>query len=128
MVYILENIPSNPEAHIKQSKIGFLENINPPEMDDGGRKILYLDSYKSELIFSSPNNFRMFFVGVEFSCKDEEVVAKAIHVGDDVFIYFCSFFNEGEDASFGTSAHRAADVAEGCGTASTGENETLEWR
>ena len=56
MIYILENIPSNPEAHIKQSKIGLLENINPPEMDDGGRKILYLDSYKSELIFSSPNN------------------------------------------------------------------------
>ena len=56
MIYILENIPSNPEVHIKQSKIGFLENINPPEMDDGGRKILYLDSNKSELIFSSPNN------------------------------------------------------------------------
>lgn len=70
----------------------------------------------------------MFFVGVEFSCQDEEVVAEAVHVSDNLCFDFCSFFLEGEDAAFGTAAYGSTHVAYCGGSASARQDEVAKWR
>ena len=69
----------------------------------------------------------MFFIDVEFSCQDEEVVAEAVNVCDSLFIDDGSFFDEPQDGAFGSSADGAAYVCYGCGTASSRQYETAEW-
>ena len=86
----------------------------------------FLSVQKYNLFCSLPNNFLMFFIGVEFSCQNEEVVTEAIDVGDDLGIDFCPFFAEGEDAAFGPSAHGSAYVAYSGGSASAGQDEAAE--
>lgn len=68
----------------------------------------------------------MFLVGIQFPCQDEEVVAEAVDIGNDVCIDFCAFFGKGKDASFCSSADGAADVCDGCGSASSWQDEAAE--
>ena len=68
----------------------------------------------------------MILVGIQFSCQDEEVVAEAVDIGNDVCIDFCAFFGKGKDASFCSSADGAADVCDGCGSASSWQDEAAE--
>ena len=70
----------------------------------------------------------MLLVGVELACKDEEVVAESVDIGNDVRIHLCPFLHKSQDAAFGTSADGAADVGDGSGTASTWQNEATERR
>lgn len=68
----------------------------------------------------------MLLVSVELACKDEEVVAESVDIGNDVRIHLCPFLHKCQDAAFGTSADGAADVGDGGGTASPRQDEASE--
>lgn len=68
----------------------------------------------------------MLLVSVEFACKDEEVVAESVDIGNDVCIHLCPFLHKCQDAAFCASADSAADMGHGGGAASPWQNEAAE--
>ena len=70
----------------------------------------------------------MIFIRIEFACQGKEVVTQSIDVGNDIAIHFRTLLAQGENATFGTSANRAANMTQSRSPASTRKNETTERR
>lgn len=68
----------------------------------------------------------MFFVRIQLTCQYEKVVTETVDIGNNMGVNFCTFFGEGKNAAFCTSANRTAHMCDSCSFASSWENETTE--
>lgn len=73
--------------------------------------------------FRSPGDVGGGGQGVEATGEDEEVVAQAVDVDEDIGVYAGAGVGECEDGALGAAADGACDVGLGCGNASAGEDE-----
>ena len=85
-----------------------------------------MTAQKYNLFLLSPNNLGTIFVDIEFSCQNEEIVAEAVDIGNQVGMNGVLLLVEAENTALGTSANGATYMADGRGTCATKKDKTLQ--